>query len=234
MLREFFIASIICGTFFCSCKKDTWQRYEINGMVVHNITGQPLPDQTVTVNAYMEKIGAPTPEFPSGAVSFQTYSFQTISDQEGRYRVNIEVPKGNWSYWLKASSAQYIQTSSTARFFPVNPADLPGFRDSIFMEKPAYVKYSINTMGIPAENETLKVRTPYTMKRIPNEINFDPGAFNWFFWGKVNQVVIDTIPGEKLALVPVEWVRMQFDTLDYRRENISIAPYQTTEYQIRY
>lgn len=212
------------------------QEQFITGIVVHSLSKQPVPNQDVMVKVYMTFItqGSSDPEFPNGRPFTETYNFNTKSNADGRFSVQARFPEGNWSFSATAGSTEYVTLFGVSRFYPVDPGSAVNYLDTIQVEKPAYITYSINTMGIPFENETLKLRTPYTrLRNTPSPI-FDPSAYNLYFYGKVNTILRDTIPGERQADLQVEWLRFQFDTIEYRKETLRVQPYQTTNYSIKY
>lgn len=236
-LQAIAIIAMISIFFLAGCKKgDSMQNQLLEGIVLHSITKAPMANQNVTLVVYMAFQMPPgtDPEFPNGEVLNGLYRFQGKTNAEGRYSINARFPEGSWQYSVNARTNEYVTLYGISRFFNVDPVTKEKYADTIFMEKAAYVKYTINTMGIPFDNETLKVRTPYTMTRIPKQPVYDPSGYNWYFYGKQNVVIYDTIPAEKFPNPEVEWLRFQFDTIQYKKEVLHLEPLKTIEYTIKY
>lgn len=125
--------------------------------------------------------------------------------------------------------------------FPVD--EFLGLRpDSIFLEKPGYVRYTIKTSGAN-DNEMLYVSTPHHTRKIwPGYIIMLDAyyfQYDWAFLGKTDRIIIDTIPAETVPDPEIEWLRLSrnmvlTDTIMLKKEKINVQAGNTVNYSIQY
>lgn len=226
--------------FLAACKKEEpMQDKQIKGVVANAITKQPVPGQKVELTIITQKLEKTNdPEWPNGKPVYSYTKYKTISDQNGQYQFDVQIPYLPWSYNVDISTTvNYIMSHRLVHLFPIDERLIELQPDSVFIERPGYVRYSISTMGAVYENEALYLNTPYHSQtnktgpivRIDNYYNY-----NWVFFGKVNTIINDTIPAESITDPEVEWLHIITDTIMYKKEKIHLQAGNTVNYSIQY
>lgn len=225
--------------FFSACRKDEpKQEKQIKGIVVNAVSRQPVSGQKIDLTIITQKlVKSNDPELPDGKPVYSYFSYQTVSDQYGQYQFDVKIPCLPWSYNVSVPTTKdYIMSYRFSHLFPIDETFTGLQPDSIFIEKPGYVRYSISTIGAGYENEGLYLKTPYhcqTNRTGPILIDkyYD---YNWLFFGKVSLTINDTIPAETVTDPEVTWLRIITDTITYKREKIHLQAGNTVNYSIQY
>lgn len=219
------------------------QDKQIKGVVANAITKQPVPGQKVELTIITQKLEKTSdPEWPNGKPVYSYTKYQTTSDQAGHYSFDVRIPYLPWSYNVTVQTGDFIVSYPLIHTFPIDEIFLRLQRDSVFIERPGYVRYSIKTPGAH-QNETLYVSTPHHRQQIwPNynivrlEYYFQ---YNWAFPERTDRVIMDTIPAESITDPEIQWLRVlpgitSFDTVTYKRDTIHVQAGSTTNYSIQY
>lgn len=131
---------------------------------------------------------------------------------------------------------------STIIYFPPGP----NIFDTVFVELPAYVKYTIKNTLPGFDDDTLFVSTPYQRKTInygfvSHDTSFyihrlpEISAYNWIFIGKaIDTTITDTIPGESNFRQEITFFLKRTDTSLRKKEWLNISPNTITNYNILY
>jgi len=236
-----FVYVIVISTIF-SCKKATEHKESFSGIVLHTITKQPLVNQKISfwVNTYT--IGKKNPpEWPNGEPFFTSKQYLLTTDNNGRFTANFEVV-GEWMFTAQLITGEYIQKvplRNVGYFFPGNSMILAQVRDAydtIYGEKPSYVKYQFNNTNDAYANDTLFVLTVYKNKWIRTSGSSQEFAgYNLIFAGQiVNYSFLDTIPAESEPNIPVKWVHKQSNLITQRNDMLLLQPNNVVEYSINY
>jgi hypothetical protein len=231
---------LIILIFLTACKKEEpMQDKQINGVVVNTLTKMPVPAQKIELTIITEKIvKVNDPEWPNGKPVYSYANYQTVSDQNGQYQFNVKLSYQPWSYNVNVpTTINYIMSHKLLHIFPINERLLELQPDTVFVERPGYVRYSINTTGAVYENEALYLNTPYhsqTNKTGPIMRIDDYYNYNWVFFGKVGIAITDTIPAESNTYPEVEWLHIITDTIMYKKEKIHVQAGSTVNYSIQY
>jgi hypothetical protein len=226
---------------FSSCKKDKFHKETVTGIVLHNVTKQPLANQTVLLTVTTYKLGKKTDEFPGGTPVYTAKKHFSSTNTMGNFVFNIEV-EGEWIFSAELITGEYTQktpSKNIAFIFPGNPQSLDAAKkiyDTLFAEKPGYVRYHIKNINDTHNNDTLLASTYYRIKWIRlGGSGYTANDYNLGYIGTaVDQVVLDTIPVESEPQIPVKWLYKRTDTIIFRNENINVLPHSTTDYFIQY
>lgn len=222
--------------FFTACKKgEPLQQKQIKGIVVNTLTKLPVAGQKVELTIITQKtVKTNDPEWPSGKPVNSYTSYTSTSSQSGQYSFDVKIPNLPWSYYVTVPTGEYIMTYRQYHMFPIDERIL-SFPDSVFIERPGYIKYTIKTLGAAYENEALYISTPYHNRIIgPNNASNIYFKYNWTFFGKNDKLVLDTIPAESNTDPEVEWLRVITDTIQYKKERIHVQAGSTVNYLIQY
>jgi hypothetical protein len=230
----------LCFLFACK-KEENLPTEEVSGVVLHSISKQPLPNQTIQLTVSTKKIlKVKTPEFPNGEPVWITDTYQTQTDVNGRYSFSFGVYI-NTAFSVRLITGNYIMFSPR-NIGVLDSDDLTKARDwlrqqydTILADRPGYIRYSIQH-STSNGSETLYVNTPYQTSSIGSTMGalHYPG-YNWTFTGSTNLVKMDTIPAESAPNLTVEWLhRSSTDTIQYKKELIQVHPGSITDYAIHY
>jgi hypothetical protein len=238
MRRLYFLLFILL---LSSCKKDKFHKETVTGIVLHNVTKQPLPNQTVWLTATTYKLGKKTDEFPGGTPVFTTKKYISSTNAAGNFVFNIEVD-GEWTFSAEVVTGEYTQkipSKNIAFIFPGNPQSLDAAKktyDTLFAEKAGYVRYHIKNINDTHNNDTLLASTWYKLKWIRLGGNgYGANDYNLGYIGTaVDQLVIDTIPVESEPQIPIKWFHKRTDTIVLKNEMISVSAGNTSDYYIQY
>ncbi|HEU4634033.1 MAG TPA: hypothetical protein VFS22_08620 [Flavisolibacter sp.] len=236
------------------CRKNNEQGFTIEGIVLHHVTRKPIAHETLLIAVSDEqRIGPPSIEFPNGQYSSVTREFTAVSDANGRYsihithsgypfpRIRLNDHKYIMVYAVRARQ-EVVLNDSTIMYAPPGPTIF----DTLYLESPAFVKYTIKNLSPGFDDDTLFVRTPWQRKTVGYELAskdtgfyihrlLQIGAFNWMMTGKsVDTTIIDTIPGESNVHPEVLIFSKRTDTALYKKEALTIHPNTTVNYNIEY
>lgn len=230
-----------------SCKKDSFHDESVSGFVLHTVTKTPLEGQTVILTVTTYKKGKKDDEFPDGRPVYATKSYSAITDNSGKYHFDFKVD-GTWIFKADLASGEYEQkipakTLAVVSLFGL-PNYLPGLTlaretyDTLFAERPGYIRYHVKNITVTNINDTLFALTPYKLKWIRQGVNgFVPafGEYNWLFAGtSVDRVITDTVPAESEPQVPLKWLHKRADTITFKNELINVSPGNTIDHFIHY
>jgi len=240
------LTPLLLVALLCACKKEKNRTEEITGILLHTKTGAPVAGQEVKMflTTSTTKPGDPI-EFPTG-IPVNTYSIHTTtSDAAGKYRFTVEMV-GETHFWIYVKDGMHINTyQKGVSTFGDYISNLKQLFDTIHVEQPAFIKYTIRNTNDQFDNDTILVRTPYmrgTVKKSPYSgggwIDMTPFGpdYNWLLAGKdINFVLTDTIPGESLSDVDIKWCYMRGkDTISTHSKTVTISPRQLLEHTIEY
>jgi hypothetical protein len=225
--------------FIFSCGKNDLHDETISGVVLHNVSLQPLPNQVVTVwvTSYLG-LKKPTIEFPNGEPHYEYEVFNITTNSEGKFDLKVNV-SSEWYYTAQLRRGEYEQKSPHRNLgFVLNqPGILQLIRetyDTIFAERPAYVRYQVRKRSTIYNNDTLFLSSYGENLHYP----LFQGNYNWKITGigalGNDQSFIDTLPGESQLQVPVKWLHKNNDTILYRQEYIHLTPQTVTDYIINF
>lgn len=237
MKRPYYLLLLL---FFYSCKKENLHKESVSGILLHNVTKQPLANQTVLLNVVTFKIKKDPIEAPGGIPVQVNKQYSTVTDNAGRFVFDFKV-EDEWLFSVSmVTSAQYTQKKGeTVYLLPGNSSSLVTARalyDTLFAEKPGYIKYHIKNINDVFIEDNVWISTYYMNKRIPESSLIFISDYNWMFPGAhVDRVIIDTIPAESEPLIPVKWLhKKSMDTVVLKNENIAVQPFTISDYYIQY
>jgi hypothetical protein len=228
-----FLFVLLC--FLCACKKEQLVKEEVHGIVLHKITKQPIANQVVVLNVTEERlIKTKDPEWPDGKLDYVRHTYRTFTNKEGKFSFAFNID-GMWLFYVSLINGEYTlkEPKRMGAFF--DEAMIPILRntyDTLLVEKPGYIRYTIKNIGSSHENDTLLVHTPYS--------NFSIGPdkwhsyYNWIFFGKVDKEIMDTVPAETEKDLKVQWLYKLTDTITYKEDNVQVEPGQVKDYIINY
>lgn len=236
------------------CRKNIEKTFTIEGIVLHHVTKKTIANETLLISVTDDpRIGPPGMEFPNGQYRSVTREFTTVSDANGRYSIRITNSDKPFPR-IRLYNNKYIMVYATGTrqeavlndSTPIVQATGPTVFDTIYIESPAYVKYTIKNMAPGFDDDTLFVRTPWRRKAIGyGFVSNDTGfyihplpeiiPYNWTMIGKsVDTTIIDTIPGESNPHPEVLFFSKRTDTSIFKREVLTIHPNTTVNYNIMY
>ncbi len=232
--------SIVMNT---SCKKDPFHEETVTGIVLHSVTRQPLSNQEITLQVTTYKLGKKDPpEWPDGKPVFTNMMYTTTSDNSGRFAFNFEVG-GEWMFSANLKDGEFIQKTPIKNLgflFPGNGMILTQVKetyDTIYAEKPGYVRYHIQNTGNTYTNDSLFVLTHYLRQWIRPRNGFVPAftEYNLIFVGSpIDKTITDTIPAESEPIIPIRWLHRRMDTITFKNDLIHVQPNTTVDYTIAY
>lgn len=240
-MRIYYLAIAVLLLF--SCKKDELHKESFSGIVLHNVTKQPVANQLVSLGVTTYKLGPKDAEFPNGRPIYTDYHYSATTDNNGKFNFNFEV-SGEWLFFASVVTGEYIQKippKNFGVFFPNNPSALPTVRDrfdTLFVEKTGYVRYLIKNINDKYNEDSLFVRTHYQNKYWSTRDFYIPSEhseYNWGFSGPaVDYVMIDSIPVESEPMIPVKWLHRRSAVIDQKNEMTNVFPGSVTDYTIHY
>ncbi len=226
---------------FYSCKKEKGNKLHadsVTGILLHVITKQPLPGETVKLFTYFRWIGPADSEFPNGVPMVRTDTYTTVTDNQGRFRFDFNI-ESQWTFGVTVVPGTYIQSSSggyVSYSLEQNRANY----DTILGERPGYIRYLINNISPAYSNDTLLVQS-ISNKWIrpdftpPFYMPPDYTIYNWIFVGQnVQSTIIDTLPGESIPKYAITWLYKRIGTIINRTDSIPIQANSTTNYHLDY
>jgi hypothetical protein len=226
-----------------SCKKNSFHEETLSGILLHSLTKKPLPNQKISIQVTTYKTGRKQPpEWPDGIPVFKHTNYITTTDNSGRFVLNVEV-EGEWMYFANLMDGEFIQKTpiKTMGFlFPGNSmilAQVKEMYDTIYAEKPGYIRYHINNTNESHTNDSLFVLTYYLNSWIRPTGGFAPAfaEYNLIFVGAlVNKSITDTIPAESEPTIPIKWLYKRTDTITLKHEFINVQPGAIVDYIIAY
>jgi hypothetical protein len=232
-----------------SCKKDKFYKESLTGIALHYITKLPLVNQSVTLTVNSITIGPKNDEFPNGMPVYTSTKYYAVTDNTGHFTFPVKIDaNASWRFSIALQTGEYAQKLPDAFtgviYIPANDPDLALDRmhyDTIWGEKPAYVRYHVKNINDTYINDTLKLSTYHTTFPIASTMSgigsffVLPDEYNWHFNGiAVDRVVADTIPGESVPQIPVKWLYKRTDTITFKNETINVSPNTTSDYYINY
>ncbi|MBC7873456.1 MAG: hypothetical protein H7Y01_05650 [Ferruginibacter sp.] len=233
---------IIISTLVFSCKKgEALKSHELKGVLLHNITHQLLPGQKVDLflSEYWVDNSVRDIEFPDGKPVSLVTKYSTVTDALGKYVFQFST-NHDWNYKLNVISPEYVLVRSGDQY----PIPYRAIMDTLYAEKPGYIKYLINNTGAAYNNDSLFLATPGNLRYGPKAGNlnlywslnfFIRGEFNLsWYGGNVNAIVYDTLPSESITRHVAKWLHRRQDTIVYRIDSINVSPFTTTIYHLDY
>jgi hypothetical protein len=228
---------------FFSCRKneETTTSEEVKGILLHAPDGQPLAGQTIILKLMRQKIvKSSEPEFPNGKPVIETSSYQVITDASGNFLFRLkvfpdswyglELPVGNYAL-LNSTSAVNIPIMNDMRFYRDN---LRLMYDTLLADRTGFLRFHLKHSG-GFENESLYINSPYHRSTIrPDKFSNGYDQYNWLFFGNTDLVKTDTLPAETVPTVSVEWLHRLTDTIQYKKELVTVQPGTITDYFINY
>jgi hypothetical protein len=214
----------------CACKKDKDRTEEVSGILLHSITGAPIAGQEVIM--YLDVTEA----------WLDNEILKTTSDAAGKFHFAFKV-EGKWQFSVDVKDGLYISKNYGEGIYAPDPYDMSYLRahfDTIYVEQPAFVKYTIRNTNDQFANDSLYVSTPYRRMSMQAGQFFDPNSasstYNWLFAGKnIDFTLIDTIPGESLSDVEIKWAYMRGkDTISKHSKMVTLSPRNQIEHNIEY
>ncbi len=205
------------------------------------LSGRPVPAYPVRLTRYRQIISPEKDaEFPNGKPLMVYETMQMLTDAAGRYRFQFTVHP-NSAFFATIPKGNYCQTSGQMAGVALTDDMKPQrdylrtVYDTIRVEKAAYIRYHIrHTTGF--ENEQLYLKTPYGSPSMrPDKIGprlFD--SYNILLFGRTDQFIHDTVPGESKPMLAVEWLHYLTDTIQYRLDSIPVAPGALSTFTIHY
>jgi hypothetical protein len=242
MSRTWFALSLL---FLFSCKKEeNLPSEELKGILLNNFTGQPIPNQPIELEVLRRVITKQvSPEFPNGIPANESKKYYTWTDGNGRYAFSFKVYPGSWFQVNIPKTTGLSRTSAEPLFLLYDDMSLirevlRSFYDTLTAERSAYVRYHLShSTGFGSDQLYLNTfyhtkdnRDRYPLNGLP--VRFT--EYNLIFYGITNQVITDTIPGESVSNVPIQWLHFLNDTIQYKKEFIPVHPGSLSDYQINY
>lgn len=213
-----------------ACKKDKNNIEEVSGILLHSKTGAPVAGQEVIMYLHI------------GESIFTSETLKTTSDAAGKFHFAVKV-EGRWQFSVDVKDGSYISNSWGQGIYAPDPYDMSYNRahfDTIYVEQPAFVKYTIRNTNDQFDNDSIYVATPYhrTNMRVGSYFTLEGigWPYNWLLIGKnIDHTIIDTIPGESLSDVEIKWAYMRGkDTISKHSKTVTLSPRNQVEHNIEY
>jgi len=239
MRKLLFILPVL---FFLGCKKDDFVKESFSGIVLHTVTKQPLANQEVLLFIENIKYGEKDLEFPNGRPIYTKSEYTTRTNNTGHYSFTDINVTSNWHFVVQLKTAEYIQnflvntnTGASGPFYPV-PSGPRKTGDTLYAERPGYIRYQIKNINTTFDNDTLYLYPTFNsrQRKLPSEPMFFKSDNRTFIGKTIDVSRTDTLPAEFLSLIPIQWLHRRSDTIVFKSENITISPNTTTDYTIHY
>lgn len=238
-----------------SCKKENEPKEQkVSGLLLQNVTKLPLAGQKVDLyvtESWIDKSRRDVIEAPDGLPTYYTNKFSVITDVSGRYSFNFTVAK-DWFYDLHINTPEYIFANSSKRWALttiIRPPDIAyNLSDTLYAEKPAYIKYLIQNISPANENDSLHINWGYG-KYTKNGQKL--GLYSWsdlfkinlsvyppciflYSGANVNKEISDTVPCESIRKYSVKWIYSKNGIIMNVQDSIPVTPFSTSIYNIHY
>lgn len=239
------IYPLLLVLFFYSCKKDKFPKEVYSGIVLHNVTKQPIPNQIVRMGIVSKTIGPKDSEFPGGRPVYTHLYLSANTDNNGKFSFEFPV-EGDWIFAVQIQTGEYVQKIPAVNtvFTLDGPAILDLAKkhyDTLLVERPAYVRYQVKNINDSYTNDTLYASTYYRLHYITHGFDnsgisiITSNEYNMTFVGNtVDRVITDTIPGESEPTIPIIWKHTRSGTVIEKNETINLTLNTVRDYNIYY
>jgi hypothetical protein len=231
-----------------ACGKEHFTKIEKTGYLLHAVTYQPIAGVEVGLSVNILKTVPRSAEYPDGKM-LESVEFKSTTDASGKFSFLAPKTVFGWSFVWLAKKDWIVSGRKTLTRPPINyndpsaPVIVP---DTIFVERPGYIRYEVNNINDRHTNDSIWVATPYQLQsfapeptppQFPGTVWIYPnmGHYNWLFVNEnVSKIITETVPAEKNQDVQVEWAYKRTDTITKVKETIHVAPATTVTYKINY
>jgi hypothetical protein len=228
-----------------ACGKEHFTKVEKTGYLLHAVTYQPVAGQELKIFVTTIQTVPQSPQYPNGEKREST-ELKSITDAAGKFSFLIPKDATGVSFVMLNTKEWLVSwPNSPGRppiLYPVRPYNT--IPDTIFVERPGYIRYEVNNINDRFANDSLWVATPHQLQYVgPDPLPQIPGGwiypnmghYNWLFTGEnVSKIITDTVPAEKHRDVQVEWAYKRTDTITKVKETIRVTPATTVTYKISY
>lgn len=233
-----------------SCKKDNekFAKQEVTGILLHNITKQPLPGQSINLSLFQNWLdkSRKSDEFPDGMPVGSVTRYSTVTDAKGKFSFQF-TPTHEWNFVADVNNSEYISVVSVSNRIFSLPRNFStyitqNFSDTVYAERPGYIRYHVQNTGLTYPADSLYLSTSGGIGYKNNGFSYGLGYFlplrqGYDFWwagASVNAIVYDTLAAESVNKVFTKWLHMRTDTVLYVTDSINILPHNITDYSINY
>lgn len=244
--RVLFAISILISIVSCT-KEKSFQPQDIKGILLHNITRQPLPGQKVELyisETWIDKSRRDI-EFPDGYPVLSGQYFSTVTNAEGKYLFTFTPKQEICAFRVFVNTNDYVSISKYS--FPhttviSSPYNRNIFYDTSYAEKPGYIKY--NLLNAPPTDQSDILSFAVENIRSENIALMDPllhlgsatkGKRMYVLLGNnVNTQVIDTVPCESSSKHYIFYKQQSNGIFSEFSDSVSVTPYSSVLYNINY
>jgi len=247
-MKRLIIIFLLVLCFSCKKENEKFAEQEVNGILLHNITKQPLPGQSIELyltESWVDK-NRRDAEFPNGMPVSSTNKYSTVTDAQGKFSFQF-TPAHDWNFVVDVNNSEYISVVSISnRVFSLtrnfSTSITQNFSDTVYAERPGYIRYHVQNIGLTYPADSLYLSTPvgfqYKFSGFLNGLGYTlpkrEGYIYWWAGENVNAIVYDTLAAESASKVLVRWLHMRTDTVAYVTDSINISPHSITDYPINY
>lgn len=233
-------AAVLLLLVFLACKKDrqqgTVEKKVFEGVVLDYSTGEPI--EGASIDLYVTVDAAYTTHEPFNRVQHRNDFFlinpdsaSTSSDRSGRFRMELATGEDQEKYGYFYKAAGYIPLFDPLRIWkPLNGSA----KDTLYMDKPTFVKYTIQRISTPSPNDTLILSRYYYSSAPPadNQVHTFT-KYNILTASRNNATFVDTVSFKQFDRLNL-WYSTSFIRPNSPIRYMSLTPFDTTEVIIEY
>lgn len=238
-----------------SCRKNNEQpiqEQELNGLLLHNITKQPIPGDKADLYVtefWIDKTRRDPSEYPDGLPTYYTAKYSSITDATGRFSFKFK-PQHDWTYDLHINTPSSIFAgSNTWGIMKMSRSAYTAHKltDTLYAEKPGYINYMIQNVAPGYEKDSLHMYSTYATYTRNHKLglytwlslfkmaySFYPGTVFMYSGADLNKQILDTVPAEGNRKYFVKWIHSRNGIIQVVEDSIPVTPFSTSNYTIHY
>jgi hypothetical protein len=233
-------AAVLLLVLFLACKKDRQQgaveKKVFEGVVLDYSTGQPI--EGAAIDLYVTASAAYVTREPFDRLQHredfhltEPDSASTVSDHSGRFRMELATSENQVNYGFFYKATGYISLYDPLRIWkPVNG----GAKDTLYMDKPTFVKYNIKRISTPSPNDTLILSRYFYSSTPPADNQVHTFAkYNILTGGRNNTTFVDTVSFKQFDKLTL-WHKTGFLLPMSPTTYMGLTPFDTTEVILEY